>query len=112
MAVRSRALDRVGNRLGNRLGNHIAVELPASASNRQHRELGAFARYCIHRVERELGVHEWRVHIAHAFGGYASRIEVRDHGALVAEQGGTGHDGALAIWEAMCLLEQRLRERR
>jgi hypothetical protein len=90
----------------------IAVEVPERASLRQQRELGAFARYCIMRVERELGEREsWVVKIAASRTGYASRVAVRQYGVVVEEQG-TGQDGALATWDAMCRLEQALRERR
>lgn len=100
MVVRSRARER------------IEVRLPAHASSRQHRELGAFARYCVLRIERELGEREcWIVDIAPALGGYTSHVAVSDRGAMIEEQG-KGHDGALAIWEAICRLEQRLREQR
>jgi hypothetical protein len=100
MAVMARGRDR------------IDVRLPVHASTRQHRELGGFARYCILRVERELGEREaWIVDIAPALGGYTSRVAMCDRGAMLEEQG-TGHDGPLAIWEAMCRLEQRMREQR
>jgi len=69
-------------------------------------------RYCILRIERELGEHEaWIVNIAPAASGYASHIAVHDHGVILEDQG-TGHDGALAVWDAMCSIEQRLREYR
>lgn len=91
---------------------HIDVRVPEYATPKQHRELGAFARYCILRVERELGQYEhWLVDISLSLSGYASRISVDDHG-LVFEEKATGRDGALATWDAMCRLEQRLRERR
>ena len=70
----------------------------------------AFARYCIRRVERELGEREaWLVEIAPSSGTYATRIEVHDMcGAL--EANGSGIDGALATWEAICRIEESLRE--
>ncbi len=92
--------------------SRITVTLHTAASPKQHRELGAFARYCILRVERELGERiEWIVDIKPALGGFVSHIAVRDHGEVVEEQG-NGPDGTLATWDAMCRLEQRLRERR
>lgn len=90
----------------------IDVRVPEYTTAKQLRELGAFARYCILRVERELGECEhWLVDISLSLAGYASRIAVDDHG-LVFEEEATGRDGALATWDAMCRLEQRLRERR
>lgn len=91
----------------------IEVQLPDRASARRHRELGAFVRYCVLRIERELGARErWSVTIARAAGaGFASSIAVRQAG-VVLEETGTGHDDAAATWDAMCRIEQRLRERR
>jgi hypothetical protein len=90
--------------------SRIDVQLPRAASARQRRELTAFARYCIHRLERELGERQaWLVEIAPIDGKYATRIEVHDiSGAL--EANGSGLDGALATWEAICEIEQSLRE--
>jgi hypothetical protein len=90
----------------------IAVQLPEHASPKQCHELGAFARYCILRVERELGEWEsWVVHVVPSPDGYASHIALHDRGELLEEQG-SGQDGALATWDAMCRIEQRMRERR
>jgi hypothetical protein len=100
MVVRPNARDR------------IEVRLPPQASTRQARELGAFARYCVVRIEREIGDCElWIVAIEPSLGGYRARVAVCDRGVTI-EQQGTGHDGPLAIWDAMCSLEQRLRELR
>jgi hypothetical protein len=92
---------------------HVHLELLPGTSRKQERELGAFARYCVTRIERELGKRErWVVTIGLASGlGYTSRIAVHHFGIeLVAT--GRGPDGALAIWDGMCQLEQSLRERR
>lgn len=100
MVMRSRACKR------------IAVVLPESTSAKHQRELGGFARYCILRVERELGERDsWIVNIAPSLGGYASHIAVQSHGEMLEELG-KGQDGALATWDAICRVEQRLRERR
>jgi hypothetical protein len=90
--------------------SRIDVQLPPAASARQRRELTAFARYCILRLERDLGERQaWLVEIATSSGKYATRIEVHDLcGAL--EANGVGLDAALATWEAICRLEQSLRE--
>lgn len=95
-----------------RARERIDVHLPEYASARQHRELGAFARSCILGMERELGERPaWIVDIALSLGGYSSRIAVDDRGTVL-EENGSGRDGALATWDAMCRIEQRLRERR
>lgn len=91
--------------------DHITVQLPDSSSNNRHRELGAFARYCIHRLEKELGSSgKWTVTITASSRGFASHVRVRHYGAEL-EESSAGHDGALATWYAMCRLEQRMRER-
>lgn len=90
----------------------IAVPLPEDASPEQRHELDASGRYCILRVERERGEWEsWVVHIVPSPDGYASHIAIRDRGVLLEEQG-SGQDGALATWDVMCRIEQRMRERR
>ncbi|TMQ26516.1 MAG: hypothetical protein E6J90_04320 [Deltaproteobacteria bacterium] len=86
------------------------MQLYDGAGARQYRELGAFVRYCVSRIERELGeIPHWSVQILPAGGGFASVIAIRDGGDLL-ETRGTGMDGALAAWDALCKLEQRLRE--
>jgi hypothetical protein len=90
---------------------HITVDLPDQPSTKHHRELGAFARYCIHRLERELGSQgHWLVTITASSRGFASHVRVRHYGAVL-EESSAGQDGALATWYAMCRLEQRMRER-
>jgi hypothetical protein len=91
--------------------SRIEVALPPWASARQQRELNAFSRYCIARLERDLGeVDRWVVAISlDRTGGFSSAVSVELHGALV-EARGAGHDGTLAIWDALCNIEQTLRE--
>lgn len=92
------------------IGSRIDVHLPPATSPRQRRELTAFARYCILRLERELGQRQaWVVDIAPSSGKYATRIAVHDLGGAL-EACGIGLDGALSTWEAICRLEQSLRE--
>jgi len=90
----------------------IELQLHDHASARQHRELGAFVRYCVLRIERELGEPErWIVRIAPAVGGFRSTVSIQDGGVAI-ETTGSGLDGALAVWDALCSLEQALREAR
>jgi hypothetical protein len=78
---------------------------------RRRREVTAFARYCVARIERDLGaIEHWSVDVAPTTGGFQARVEVRDR-CWSSEARATGRDGALAIWDAMCRMEQRLRER-
>lgn len=90
----------------------IGVRVPPGVSLRQERELGAFARYCVLRIEKDLGERElWNVEVDIRSPGYAARVEVQ-HLGLELVTNGQGHDGPLAIWDAMCRIEQELRDRR
>ena len=90
----------------------IDVRVPAGVSLKHERELGAFARYCVQRIERDLGPRQqWSIEIDLRSGSYAARVEVQ-HLGLALESRGEGQDGPLAIWDAMCRIEQQLRERR
>ena len=89
----------------------IDIRLPPSTSPKQERELGAFARYCIQRIEKDLGERQqWLVDIVLGGRGYLALVEVQ-HLGVVFETRGVGNDGALAIWDAMCRIEQELRDR-
>jgi hypothetical protein len=90
----------------------VEVRLYQGAGARQVRELGAFVRYCVSRIERELGeISRWSVRIVPAGGGFASLIAIHDAGEVL-EATGAGLDGPLAAWDALCKLEQSLREAR
>lgn len=90
----------------------VALQLHDGAGVRQYREVGAFVRYCVSRIERELGVIDhWSVSIRPAGGEFSSIVAIQDgHDAI--ESRGSGLDGPLAAWDALCKLEQRLREAR
>jgi hypothetical protein len=69
-------------------------------------------RYCVSRIERELGeIEHWSVTITPASGEFTSLVVVKD-GNDAIEATGTGLDGPLAAWEALCRLERLLREAR
>jgi hypothetical protein len=81
------------------------------ATPRGKREVTAFARYCVARIERDLGaIEQWNVDVAATSGGFQARVEARDR-RWSREARAIGRDRTLAIWDAMCALEQRLRER-
>jgi hypothetical protein len=106
---------RVHNLMGERFGarDRIVVQPAGHVSARQQRELDAFARYCIFRLEHELGASEsWLITVEAARGsGYSSHVVVRVGGRPL-EGRATGRDAALATWNAICRLEQALREHR
>lgn len=91
----------------------IVVELPRGASFRHRRELGAFVRYCVRRIEKDLGPRDrWTVRITElSASGVTCTVAVHQHRGVL-ETTGRGPDGELAIWDGMCRLEQVLRERR
>ncbi|HEX3757210.1 MAG TPA: hypothetical protein VHW23_00830 [Kofleriaceae bacterium] len=90
----------------------VELQLHSGAGARQYRELGAFVRYCVSRIERELGeIEHWSVTIAPAGGEFTSAVSIKD-GPDTIESTGAGMDGPLAAWEALCKLEQLLREAR
>jgi hypothetical protein len=90
----------------------VELLLHRGAGVRQYRELGAFVRYCVSRIERDLGeIEHWSETIAPVGGEFTSVVAIQD-GSDVIESTGTGMDGPLAAWEALCRLEQRLREAR
>jgi hypothetical protein len=92
--------------------DRIEVHLPNSVGTKLHRELGGFVRYCVRRIETELGERDrWNVRIEIARPGFKAQV-VLEHFGLVLETTGSGHDPTLAVWDAMCRLEQMLRERR
>lgn len=90
----------------------VQLQLHSGAGVRQYRELGAFVRYCVLRIERELGeIEHWSVAIAPAAGAFTSRVEVDSDGESL-QSTGAGMDGPLAVWDALCKLEQLLRDAR
>ena len=94
---------------GGRIHLQLHHELEGS---RRHRELAAFVTYCIGRIERDLGqAEQWHVTVGPSVGGFTAVIAVR-HPPYESEAKASGFDGPLAVWDAMCTLEQRLRESR
>jgi len=89
----------------------VEVRLAAAASHRERRELGAFVRFCVGRLERELAPSDhWIVTIVpDPAGGYASRVIAERRGEVL-QAGGSGRDGTLAAWDALGKVEQALRE--
>ena len=71
-------------------------------------------RYCVSRIERELGeIDHWSVTVAPAGGEFTSRVAVESPGTDTAlASTGRGLDGPLAVWDALCKLAQWLRDAR
>ena len=89
----------------------IEVRLHPGASARECRELGAFVRFCVGRIERELAaVDHWTITIVpDRQAGYVSTAIATSRGGVV-EAHAVGRDGTLAAWNALGSLEQALRE--
>jgi len=89
----------------------IEFALPERATASQRRELGAIARYCVNRVEREIGAPDaWFLRLGPVDDNeYACTIVVHDKGCAI-ETTSTECDGALAIWDAVREVEQVLRD--
>jgi len=88
----------------------VEVNVPTSMSTRQRDELAAFARYCAARVDRDHGASDhWNVSLAANPDGFVCVVKVQRHGTEVTARWGTV-DPSRAIWNAMCRIEQPLRE--
>ncbi len=88
----------------------MELELHEDASVRQYREVGAFVRYCVARIERDSELADWwSVKIVPARSGFACEVVVQRR-QLVVQSRGAGLDGPLAAWDALCKVEQVLRE--
>src|SRR5215210_6613713 len=84
--------------------------MPERASHQQRRELGAVARYCVDRVERELGAPDgWFVRVGPIEDRYVCTIVVHDSGCAI-EATCDETDGALAIWDTVRQIESVLRD--
>lgn len=92
--------------------DHITVSVPTGVGTRRSRELRAFVRFCVARIERELGRQgQWTVGVAIGAHGFTTAIEVLTRATEVRERGQAA-DAVLATWDAMARVEQRLREQR
>jgi hypothetical protein len=89
----------------------VDVRLTSAASEDELRELGAFVRFCVGRIERELGIIErWLVSIAPARDGCFVSTVTTTRGDRLVEASGTARDGTLAAWIALGNISHHLRE--
>ncbi len=99
--------------------NHIVgqvvesdTSLPLADSDPLRARLMVFARFCVARIARELGGAEgWEVSYDRRPDSTVALVRARFGGELLVSSG-THVDPALAIWDAMCRIEQRLRDER
>lgn len=93
---------------------HVRAELrlppPVSGGQKQD-DLVAFAGYCAARIARDLsGIEGWDLYLVGGIDGHADavvRVHVR---GTIVEARASECDPAHAIWNAMCRVEQPLRD--
>lgn len=74
-------------------------------------DLIAFATYCADRIARDLeGVDGWQLYLDGGLDGQAAAIVRVRAGARTLETRANACDPAVAIWDAMCKVEQPLRD--
>ena len=88
----------------------IEIEHVTTLSVRFRRELEAFVKHCVRRMERSLGaLQSLRLRISttkrHTFH---CAIEA-DHRGVLVQRAGDAPDAVLATWNAICQLEEALR---
>lgn len=84
---------------------------PAVSGGQKQDDLVAFAGYCAARIARDLsGIDSWDLYLVGGIDGHADavvRVHVR---GIVVEARASECDPAHAIWNAMCRVEQPLRD--
>jgi len=93
---------------------HVRTELrlaPPVSGGQGHDELIAFAGFCAARIARGLrGIDAWDLYVVSGLEGRSDAVvRVRVAGETV-EVRASASDPAHAIWDAMCDIEQPLRE--
>jgi hypothetical protein len=93
---------------------HVRTELsvaPPVSGGHQHRDLIQFAGFCAARIARGLrGIDAWDVFVAGGLDGQADAIVRVRVGVETIEARASACDPAYAIWNAMCRVEQPVRE--
>jgi len=93
------------------VGPRVQLGLDDQASAREYRELAAFVRACIERIERDVGRADWwTVNIARDRVSYCCDVIVQ-HCETVVRASSRGSDGAVAGGEAFRRLETLLHAR-
>jgi hypothetical protein len=89
----------------------VEIRMMPAAGIRERREVGAFVRYCVRRIERDLGtIERWTVTVVPTRTGEFSSHASARIGGFTIEASGDGRDHTLAVWDALVRLEQVLRE--
>jgi len=86
---------------------HVRTEINGDANSE---ELASFASFCAARIARDLcGIEHWDLYVVGGLEQADAVIRVRVGGNTVEARASAG-DPANAIWNAMCRVEQPLRE--
>lgn len=84
---------------------------PAVSGGQEREDLIAFAMYCAARLTRDLrGVHQWDLFVVGGLDGSSDALVRAYVGAAEIEARSSACDPAHAIWDAMCKVEQPLRD--
>lgn len=86
----------------------VKLHLYEQASLREYRELREFVRFCIERIEQDIGrATSWTVNITSTRVCFACEVIVEHRGRVVRADG-NGFDGAVAGRDAFCKIEKLL----
>ena len=84
--------------------------LHVDAGSREYEELREFARFCIERIEQDVGRATWWT-MKTALAGVCFSCEVVvEHGGRILRVEGNGFDAAVAGRDAFCKIETMLRD--
>lgn len=89
-------------------GGRVVLRAPVALARVD--ELRSFIVYCASRIERDLGdLERWTVLLRQSSAGFTGVVIV-DHAGRRVEARSPGSDALLAVWNAMCRIEQPLRD--
>jgi hypothetical protein len=84
---------------------------PSVSGDQQRDELAAFVTVCASRISRQIGgVSGWDVYLVAGMDGQADVLVRAQLATGTVESRASGCEPAMALWNAMALLEQPLRE--
>ena len=84
---------------------------PSVSGDQQRDELTAFVAFCASRISRQIGgVTGWDVYLVAGLDGQSDVLVRAQLANETIESRSSGCEPAMALWNAMALLEQPLRE--
>jgi hypothetical protein len=93
-------------------GGRVALQVPAAfLTELRFVELRSFVGHCTERIERELGTLErWTVMLVPRIQIGFMGVVIVEHAGRTVEGRSPGRDALFAVWNAMCRVEQPLRD--